>query len=153
MQFLGEYSCKIDAKGRFRLPAALLAQYPAAAVEGFVLNRGFESCLTLYPQAAWQSITEEMQQLNLYQRQNRQFVRYFFRGATPLQLDKQQRLLLPKNLLDYAQIAKELVLFAYFNRIEVWAKSVYDNLLEEEPGDFADLAESVMGKIEQNSDV
>lgn len=70
-----------------------------------------------------------------------------------MQLDKQQRLLLPKNLLDYAQIAKELVLFAYFNRIEIWAKSIYDNLLEEEPGDFADLAESVMGKIEQNSDV
>jgi len=153
MQFLGEYSCKIDAKGRFRLPAALLAQYPAAESEGFVLNRGFESCLTLYPQAAWQSIRAELQQLNLYQRQNRNFVRYFFRGASPQQLDRQQRLLLPKTLLDYAQIDRELVLFAYFNRIEIWAKSIYDNLLEEEPGDFAVLAEQVMGKIENKLNV
>ena len=147
IQFLGEYSCKIDAKGRLRLPSPLLKQLGDLAKDGFVLNRGFEKCLVLYPRQAWDSISKDIQKLNQYVKKNRDFVRYFFRGASELELDSNSRLLFPKTLLDYAQVDKELVLFAYFDKIEVWSKESYEGLLNDEPTDFDDLAEEVMGNL------
>ncbi len=145
IQFLGEHSCKIDAKGRLRLPAPLLKQLGQLAIEGFVLNRGFEQCLVLYPRRSWNRISEEVQQLNQFVKKNRDFTRYFFRGATELGLDSNSRLLLPKRLLDYAGISKNLVLLAYFDKIEIWSKEKYEALLLDEPLDFEALAEEVMG--------
>ncbi|MCK4678798.1 MAG: division/cell wall cluster transcriptional repressor MraZ [Bacteroidales bacterium] len=145
---LGEYECKIDAKGRIMVPALLKKQIPPEAEERFVINRGFEKCLVLYPMNEWRDISEEINKLNLYVKKNRDFVRYFQRGATELHLDGNNRLLLPKNLLGYADISKTIVLFAYSNRIEVWDKETYINLLTDEPEDFSTLAEDVMGNID-----
>ena len=147
LQLLGEYTCKIDAKGRLRLPAPLLKQLGEQADQGFVLNRGFEQCLVLYPRQSWDSHAKEIQQLNQYVKRNRDFVRYFFRGATELELDSNTRLLLPKPLLQYAQVDKELILLAYFDKIEIWSKAQYEALLEQEPEDFEALAEDVMGIV------
>lgn len=152
IQFLGEYSCKIDAKGRLRLPAPLIKQLGDLAQEGFVLNRGFEKCLVLYPRQAWDKHAKDIQNLNQYVKKNRVFIRHFFRGATELELDSNSRLLFPRPLLDHASIDKELVLFAYFDKIEVWAKESYEELLNEEPMDFDVLAEEVMGSIKGDSD-
>lgn len=145
IQFLGEYSCKIDTKGRLRLPSPLVKQLGDLVQEGFVLNRGFEECLVLYPRQAWNTISQDIQKLNQYVKKNRSFVRYFFRGATEMELDSNSRLLFPKSLLDHAKIGKELVLFAYFDKIEVWSKEAYEALLEDEPEDFDSLVEEVMG--------
>ena len=144
--FLGEYECKLDGKGRFILPATLKKQVPQEAGEHFVVNRGFEKCLVMYPKNEWDIIADEINKLNPYVKRNRDFVRYFFRGATELTLDTASRLLLPKRLLEYAEIDKDLVLFAHTNKIEIWAQEQYDNVLGSEPEDFADLAEAVMGK-------
>jgi MraZ protein len=84
IQFLGEYNCKIDDKGRLRMPAPLLKQLEGMVEEGFVLNRGFEKCLVLYPKSAWTNITQEIQKLNIYVKQNRDFVRYFLLGSINL---------------------------------------------------------------------
>ncbi|AFD07778.1 division/cell wall cluster transcriptional repressor MraZ [Solitalea canadensis] len=145
IQFIGEYDCKIDPKGRVMIPAGLKKQLPEEAADKFVINRGFEKCLVLYPYNEWQKISAEVNKLNLYNQKNRNFARYFFRGATELSLDANGRILLPKSLLEYAGITNDLVLFPYSNRIEVWSKDAYDNLLNEEPEDFAMLAEEVMG--------
>ncbi len=145
-QFLGEFECKVDPKGRIMLPAGLKKQLSPEAEGRFVINRGFEKCLVLYPLNEWQTISAEVNKLNLYNKKNRDFARYFFRGATELTLDGTNRLLLPKALTEYAAIDKDLILFAYSNRIEVWSKANYDNLLTDEPADFASLAEEVMGK-------
>lgn len=145
-QFLGEFECKLDPKGRVMLPAGLKKQLSPEAQDRFVINRGFEKCLVLYPLNEWKVISEEVNQLNLYAKKNREFARYFFRGATELSMDTTNRLLLPKPLLDYASIDKDLVLFAYSNRIEVWSKANYESLLNDEPDDFASLAEEVMAK-------
>lgn len=145
-RFLGEYDCKVDGKGRIKLPAALKKQLMPEAKGKFVINRGFEACLVLYPFNEWESISAEINELNLYVKKNREFVRYFYRGATELNLDALARLLLPKRLLDYANIKQELVLFAYSNRIEVWNRKQYEQLLTKEPEDFSSLAEEVMGK-------
>lgn len=143
---IGEYECRLDEKGRIILPSGLKKQVPREAQDKFVINRGFESCLVLYPLNEWQVISEEINRLNLYNRKNRNFARYFYRGATELSLDGSNRLLFPKSLLGYARIQKDVVLFAFSNRIEVWAKEAYEQLMTDEPEDFALLAEEVMGK-------
>ncbi len=143
--FIGEFECKLDPKGRLMMPAGLRKQLDPAAQESFVLNRGFEKCLVLYPKNEWEHISKEVNQLNQYVKKNRDFIRYFYRGATELALDSTGRVLFPKRLLEYADVAKEVVLFAYSNRIEVWDKKTYDGLLTDEPEDFANLAEEVMG--------
>lgn len=145
----GEYVCKLDAKGRFMLPAGLIKQLSEADKERFVINRGFEKNLTLYPNSEWQKITREINALNLYNKKNREFVRYFYRGASELVVDSSNRLLLPKTLVDYAAVEKELVLFAYASRIEIWSKEMYENTLDAaaEPEAFSDLAEEVMGRV------
>ena len=143
--FIGEFECKIDAKGRVMIPSGLRKQLDPAAQERFVLNRGFEKCLVLYPKNEWEDISAEVNKLNQYVKKNREFVRYFYRGASELGLDATGRILFPKRMLDYAAVEKEVVLFAYSNRIEVWDKAAYDGLLTDEPDDFAALAEEVMG--------
>jgi len=147
---IGEFECRLDDKSRVILPAGLKKQISPEAQDRFVINRGFENCLVLYPMNEWKGISEEINRLNLYNRKNRDFARYFYRGATELTLDNASRLLLPKSLLSYAGIVRDVVLFAFSNRIEVWARDRYEKLMTDEPEDFALLAEEVMGKQEQS---
>jgi len=144
-QLLGEFECRLDPKGRLMIPAGLKRQLPPDLGDKLVINRGFENCLILYPYPDWQRESEKVNRLNVYNKKNREFVRYFYRGATELLIDSTGRILLPKPLLDYAGIDKELVLSAFGYRIEVWSKEAYDKMLTNEPGDFSDLAEEVMG--------
>jgi len=146
-RFLGEFPCTIDAKGRFLFPAALKKQVPAKAKNRFVINRGFEKCLVIYAKHDWDQISAEVNNLNLYIKDNRDFARYFFRGATELELDGTNRLLLPKSLCDSAEIKKDIILFAYSGRIEVWSEKLYYKQMDEQPRDFVKLAEEVMGKL------
>ncbi len=147
----GEYVCKLDAKGRVMLPTGLKKQLSGADQDRFVLNRGFEKNLTLYPDSEWKKITKEIDSLNLYNKKSRDFVRYFYRGASEILCDSANRLLLPKPLLDYAGIENEVVLFAYGNRIEIWSKQLYEQTMNAEPAEFSDLAEEVMGRINNNN--
>jgi MraZ protein len=147
---IGEFECRLDEKSRIILPAALKKQISPEAQDKFVINRGFEGCLVLYPQNVWKETTDNINKLNLFVRDNRRFVRFFYNGATEVSLDSQSRLLLPKSLLGFAAIEKEVILFAYADRIEVWNKTTYQQLLSKEPEDFAMLAEKVMGKQEKS---
>jgi len=156
LNLIGEFECKIDAKGRLMLPSGLKKQLPDGEQDKFILIRGFENCLVLYPILEWKKIIKEVDKLNLYTKKNRDFVRFFYRGASELSTDNNNRLLIPKNLLDYAKIDKDIVLFAYSNRVEIWSKDAYEGLLTDEPEDFAKLAEEVMGKKdkeEKNDDL
>lgn len=129
------------------LPSGLKKQLDPSAEERFVINRGFEGCLVLYPLNEWNAITEQLEKLNLFVARNRRFYRQFHNGATPLQLDGNGRALLPKPLMKFAEISKEVVLFAYSNRIEVWDKARYEAVMNEDLDDFASLAEEVMGDL------
>lgn len=148
--FIGEFECKLDTKGRLMLPSGLRKQLDPAAQEKFVLNRGFEKCLVLYPKNEWEGISAEVNKLNQYVKKNRDFIRYFYRGASELTVDATGRILFPKQMLGYAEVVKEVVLFAYSNRIEVWDATTYNNLLTDEPEDFSRLAEEVMGGSKNN---
>ncbi len=127
------------------IPANLKKQLPEAEREGLVVNRGFEPNLVIYTRKEWDKITDELSKLNQYEEKNRKFIRYFTRGASELTLDASARVLLPKALLEYAGINNEVVLSCQFNKIEVWAKDAYESQLDNEPENFASLAQDVMG--------
>lgn len=150
--FIGEFICKVDAKGRVVLPSGLKKQVSPEAKEKFVVNRGFEKHLVLYPMNEWSTISAEVNKLNLYVKKNRDFVRKFMNGATEMELDNVGRFLLPKRLTEYAGIENEVVLFAYANRVEIWAKSEYEKLMNDDTEDFASLAEDVMGNSRKDEE-
>ena len=145
VQLLGEFDCKLDTKGRMMVPSGLKKQLPNVEQEGLVVNRGFEKHLVIYPKKVWEGIVEELSKLNQYEKKTREFIRFFTRGATELILDASGRVNLPKSLLEFAGIESEVVLACQFDKIELWSKCAYDNLLDSEPEDFANLAEEVMG--------
>ncbi len=149
-ELLGEFECKIDAKGRMRMPISVLKQLGGGSKHAFVVNRGVEPCLTLYPKKVWDVLSARVKKLNPYVQKNRKFIRYFYRGATELTPDASDRILLSKNLLEYAGIEKEAILFAINDRLEIWSKSRYNNLMDEEPENLSDLGEEVMGQVDMN---
>ena len=145
--FLGEFEATIDAKGRFLLPAGFKKQLPQDAVPKFVLNRGFEKCLTLYPLQSWEPIFSEISQLNDFDPKVREFRRYFLNGATEIELDSAGRLLLPKNLISHASLDKDIVLVSAVNKIEIWDTNKYNQFFESfAPESFSNLANEVMNK-------
>ena len=152
-KFTGEYECKLDAKGRLKLPAAIVKQIGGVENLKFTINRGFEKHLMLYPNDVWEVKTNEINQLNIYSTQQRQAIRYFYRGATELDVDASERVNLPSSLMEYAGIDKDVVLFAYQNQIEIWAKDKYDDMLGEEPSEFGLIAEQIFGGIKPNTDL
>ena len=144
-KFLGEFDCKLDAKGRMMIPVGLKKQLPEAGDKGLVINRGFEKHLVIYTRKEWDKIVDDLEKLNAYEKKTREFIRYFTRGASELTLDGAGRVLLPKALLDYAGIEADVVLSCQFNKIEVWAEAAYNAQLDNEPENFAKLAEEVKG--------
>lgn len=150
--FLGEFDCKLDAKGRMMIPSSLKKQLPKIEQEGLVINRGFEKHLVCYTKKEWNKIVDELSKLNPYEKRTREFIRYFTRGATELTLDSANRVLLPKILLEYADIQADVVISCQLNRIEIWAKDVYETQMDNEPKNFAKLAEEVMGHAGRRTD-
>ena len=148
--YIGEFEVKLDDKGRVVLPAGLKKQLPPDAVGKLVVNRGFEKCLTLYTRADWDLELTNLSSLNHFNKKHRLFVRQFSNGATEVQLDNASRLLVPKKLCEYAEIKNEAIFYAYGNRIEIWSKHLYEQMMEVDADDFADLAEDVLGGAGSN---
>jgi MraZ protein len=143
--FLGEYEATLDSKGRFLLPVGFKKQLPETGSASFVLNRGFETCLSLYPMSSWEPIFARISQLNDFDPEVRQFRRYFLNGATIVELDSAGRLLIPPNLKEHAGLEKDLVLTAAVHKIEIWDKSKYQQFFESfSPEAFSSLARQVM---------
>lgn len=143
--FLGEYESTLDAKGRFLLPAGFKKQLPEGDRPSFVINRGFEKCLSLYPIHNWEPIFNKISALNDFDPKVRAFRRYFLNGATIVELDTAGRLLIPKNLVEHASLSKDIVLSAAVNKIEIWDKHQHKQLFENfSAKDFSDLAKEVM---------
>lgn len=133
------------------LPSALRRQLDPSANEAFFLNRGFEQCLVMYPMNEWEKEERKLlDRLNLYDPSDREFYRKMTYGGATLSLDKNGRLLIPKSLLDGVGIKKEVVLFAFANRIEVWDAKVFDKNMNQGWENFSELAQKVMGNSDSN---
>ncbi len=142
---IGTFECKADVKGRVMLPSALQKQLAPMLEKGFVLKRAvFQPCLELYPMEEWEVMMENINKLNRFNRKNNDFVRRFTAGVKVIELDTTGRLLIPKDLVAFAGIQKDLVLSSAINIIEIWDKDNYEKAIEDASNDFADLAEEVM---------
>jgi len=150
--FLGEFEATLDAKGRFLLPAGFKKQLAQEEGDRFVINRGFEKCLSLYPMKSWEPLFADISKLNDFDPKVREFRRYFLNGATIVEPDAAGRLLVPPNLKEHAGLEKDIVLVAAVNKIEIWDSSKYHQLFESISSEaFSSLAKDVMadGKIEK----
>lgn len=142
---LGTYECKVDAKARISLPVALKKQLPQLS-DGFVLKRSvYEKCLELWPMQEWKKTMEGINQLNRFVRENDLFIRKFMAGVKFIEMDDTARFPISKDLLQYAQLSKEVVLASKLNIIEIWDKEAYEQVINEDSIDFAALATKVMG--------
>lgn len=144
--FIGEFLCKIDIKGRLVLPSAFKKQLAPAAEERFVVKKDiFEKCLVLYPMDEWERQNELIRsKLNPYNKEHNQFLRGFFKGAAELQLDANNRLLIPKRLLDLIGADSDIYLIGQDSKIEIWSKDAYETFGIADDA-FADLAQSILG--------
>jgi len=144
--FIGDYTCKLDAKGRILLPSAFLKQLPVKGQDRFVVKKDiFESCLVLYTIEEWDHQNKLIRaNINPYKKEHNLFLRNFYRGTAELVLDSNNRILIPRRLLDLLGRGKEVVLAGQDSKIEIWAK---DDYAKHAPGveDFASLAEKIMG--------
>lgn len=148
--FIGEYHCKIDAKGRLLLPAEMRKQLSVEDQGTFVISRGVDDCLSLYPMSEWGAVMEKLRTLNRFKAKDRKFARMFQKGATKIVADANERILLPKGLLGWAGVQKEIVLVANVDLWEIWDKTKYEDLMGEDWEDFDQLAAEVMGNSEEN---
>jgi MraZ protein len=144
--FIGEYTVKLDSKGRLSFPAAFNRQMKEASAEGFVLKRDvFEKCLILYPMEEWERQNAMIREMtNPYNKEHARFLRMFYAGTAELTLDASNRMLLPKRLLEHAGITDEVVLAGQSGRIELWAGDAYAGVSAADE-EFASMAEKILG--------
>ena len=143
--FIGDYACKVDVKGRIILPIAFKKQMPADAQDHFVVRKDiFENCLVLYSIEDWnRQLNKIRKRINPYNREHNMFLRNFFKGTAELSLDNNNRLLVPKRLMDLIGAERDVVLAGQDGRIEIWAENIYGKI-DMAAADFADLAEKLM---------
>lgn len=137
---MGEYQHTIDAKGRLIVPSKFRAHLDGK----FVVTRGLDNCLFVYPRDEWKSLEEKLRTLPVTKKDARAFTRFFFSGATEVELDKQGRINIPPSLRSYAKVTKDCVVIGVSNRIEIWAKHLWDVYYAESEESFNDIAENMI---------
>jgi MraZ protein len=136
------------------LPSAIKKQLSPVVQGGFVLKRAvFQSCLELYPMTEWEALMQKVNKLNRFNKKNNDFIRRFTAGVKFIELDASGRLLIPKDLIVFAGITKDIVVSSAINIIEIWDKDNYEKVIDDAALDFADLAEDVMGQDENDDGV
>jgi MraZ protein len=151
ISLFGVYECSADAKGRVMLPAAFKKQLAEVLKQGFVIKRSiFSKSLELYPLGTWNEMVKEVNKLNRFVKKNVEFIRIFNYGVKSMELDDNLRMLIPKDLVQFSGIKKDVVLAAATDRIELWDKKAYEKFIKENSVDFDKLAEDVMGGTSTN---
>ncbi|WP_213423352.1 division/cell wall cluster transcriptional repressor MraZ [Bhargavaea massiliensis] len=138
--FMGEYQHTVDTKGRLIIPAKFRDDLDG----GFVVTRGLDKCLFAYTMDEWKRLEEKLKALPVTKKDARAFTRFFFSGATEVELDKQGRVNLPANLLSYAGLEKDCVVLGVSSRIEIWAREAWEGYFEESEDSFNEIAENLI---------
>jgi MraZ protein len=143
---IGSYECKADAKGRVMFPSALKKQLQKVIGDGFVVKRSvFNQCLEIHPMNDWNGVVGQVNKLNRFVKKNNDFIRSYMAGLKMVEVDGSGRFLIPKDLMSFAGLQKEIVLSSSVNMIEIWDKERYESSVAETLKDFGNLAEDVMG--------
>jgi MraZ protein len=138
--FMGEYQHTIDTKGRMIIPAKFRDELGTR----FVITRGLDKSLFVYPLAEWKQIEEKLKSLPFTRSDARAFTRFFFSGAVEAELDKQGRVNIPSTLRDYAKISKDCVVIGVSNRVEIWSQHIWEEYFAESEEQFNEIAEKIV---------
>ncbi len=138
--FTGEYHHALDGKGRVIIPSRLRE----GLGDSFVITRGLDHCLFVYPNSEWVRLEQKMKQLPFTRRDSRAFMRLFFSGAMEVEADKQGRVLIPQNLREYAGIEKDVMFIGVSNRVEIWSEPAWKKYFGEADGNYEELAEKLV---------
>ena len=133
---LGEYSHNLDTKGRVSIPAKFRDDLGSS----FIVTKGLDNCLFIYSKQEWTTFESKLKTLPLTNPNARNFIRFFFSGATECEIDKQGRINIPQNLRDYAGIPKEVYVIGVATRVEIWDKEKWDNYTSPENMDLDEIA-------------
>ena len=146
--FIGTYECKIDDKGRVKVPSPLVKQMESFAGDAFVVKRAvFQKCLEVYPMKPWERLMDQVNNLNRFVKKNADFIRMFTAGVKTVDLDSAGRLQISKDLTLFAGLNKEIVITSAGELFEIWDKNAYEEVITTNEAEFAALAEEVMGAI------
>ena len=137
--FMGEYNHTIDAKGRLIVPA----KFREILGDNFIVTKGLDGCLFVYPNDEWTRFEEKLKSLPLTNKNARQFTRFFLAGAAACEVDKQGRILLPQVLREFASLEKDVVLVGVASRIEIWSRERWDESMNTYDGDMDEVAENM----------
>jgi MraZ protein len=138
--FMGEYQHAVDGKGRLIMPA----KFRDELGERFVITRGLDNCLFVYPLHEWNILEQKLKALPFTKADARAFMRFFFSGAAECELDKQGRALIPNNLREHGKLNKEVVVIGVSNRVEIWSLEVWQQYSEQTNLSFESIAEKIM---------
>ncbi|MDF2814884.1 MAG: cell division protein MraZ [Paenibacillus sp.] len=138
--FMGEYQHSVDEKGRMIIPA----KFRDALGPEFVVTRGLDNCLFVYPKEEWAILEQKLKALPLMKSDARAFTRFFFSGATECELDKQGRINIPNTLCEYAKLEKDCVVLGVSNRVEIWSKQVWESYFKQSESSFNEIAEKLV---------
>jgi MraZ protein len=147
MAFKGQAEYSVDSKGRVAIPAKMRSALNPEAKGTFTITRGLEKCISLYPMDRWTVMEEEIEDLNMYDRKARGFVRRILMWADEVSLDGQGRITIPKPLVKFGKISDRAVILGAFDHIEIWDPDIFDGYLNDQDEDYETLAESVMGMM------
>lgn len=144
--FIGTYECKIDDKGRLKVPSSLTKQMENFEDKTFVVKRSvFQNCLEVYPMKSWDKVMEKINNLNRFNKKHTDFIRMFTAGVKMIELDNADRMQISKDLVTFANLKKDIVVTSAGELFEIWDKEDYENVISTNEADFARLAEEVMG--------
>ena len=143
ISFTGEYYNTLDSKNRLSIPAKFRKALNPINDRTFVLTRGFDRCLLLYPVNEWNKVEEQLSFLSSMKGRHRDFVRSIVRYATYLQYDSQGRVIIPENLCRYAKIEKEIAVIGVIKKIELWSLDEISGKSQDDLSEFEDLADEI----------
>ena len=148
---IGTYECKMDIKGRLMFPSSFKKQLEDKLDKGFILKRSvFQRCLELFPLDEGEKTMNGVNQVNRFVKKNNDFIRRYTAGLKSIELDNVGRILVPKDLIKFADLKKNLVMTSAVNIIEIWDKELYEKSINNSEIDFAQLTEDVMGNTSDN---
>lgn len=136
---IGEYRHTLDSKGRVIIPA----KFRQELGERFVITKGLDGCLFVYPLGEWEKVEIKLRQLPVNKKDARTFERFFFSGAVECEMDSQGRVLIPQNLRDYAGVDEEIIIIGVSTRLEIWSKSNWENYNDVSKFTYEDIAEKL----------
>ena len=138
--FMGEYQHSLDEKGRLIVPA----KFREDLGEKFIITRGLDNCLYVYPLIQWKQLEEKIKELPTSHSDTRAFVRMFFSGAVEAELDKQGRVVVPQHLREHARIDKDVYVIGISTKVEIWSKESWENYSDQAQQSYESIAEKII---------